>query len=204
MPNWCSTNVIIRHNDKKSLEGLYNKIKEWTSKDYYENGFGNSWLGNIVGNSGIAEWDEKGNGFYNADGEFISCRGLITSCDCHGEINIWQDDAWSPNLKLWGLVLEKYLPDAKLIYTGEEPGCGLYVTNNPDIEGLYCIDIFDPPENFEYESMYEAEEDDVVEVCQKILGTDETDLEKLLERVKNDIDYLVINQWRHCDVEDCN
>ena len=42
--------------DAKKAEEFYKLLIEWTSKDYCENGFYNhSWLGNIVGNSGLAE-----------------------------------------------------------------------------------------------------------------------------------------------------
>ena len=204
MPNWCSTEIKIRHDDKKKLEEFYDKIVEWTSKDYSENGFGNNWLGNVVGHSGIAEWDDNKNGMLTKNGQYISCRGQITSLDMDEEITIWQEDAWGPNVLLWVKVLLKYLPDANLIYTATEPGCGVYMTNDPDMKGYYMVDIFGPPEEFYYlEPRYEVNKDDVINLCQKILKTKENDINALIKDVNN-LDWVYITQWELCNAADCN
>ena len=204
MPNWCSTEIKIRHDDKKKLEELYDKIVEWTSKDYSENGFGNNWLGNVVGHSGIAKWDDNKNGMLTKNEQYISCRGQITSLDMDEEITIWQEDAWGPNVLLWVKVLAKYLPDASLEYTATEPGCGVYTTNDPNLEGCYMVDIFDNPEGFEgLESIYEADEDDVIDICQEILKTKKNDINELIKETNN-LDWVHIAPWEQCDPVECN
>ena len=204
MPNWCYTNIDITHTDKNKLKEFYDRIEAWTSKDYSENGFGTNWLGNVIGNSGVAEYNNEKGGFITSDGKNLSCRGsvLFLGYNEDGIIRMSQEDAWSPNLKLWKMVLDKYLPDATLIYTAEEPGCGIYETNNQDYEDKYIIDIYgDLPDDMNWESMYEASEETVIQFCQDALKTDETDITKLLEMV-SDLDWVGINKWEHFDVED--
>lgn len=52
MPNWCTTEIYINHNNKKKeLNKLRDLIKRWTSHNAMKNDFGVSWLGNVVLNS---------------------------------------------------------------------------------------------------------------------------------------------------------
>jgi hypothetical protein len=204
MPNWCCTNIIISHPDEGKVKELFERIKDWTSRDCYENDFGHGWLGNVLGNSGIAKWDEEKDGMFTEKGEYIYCRGSITDLSFEGgAIHIWQEDAWSPLVKLWSLVLEKYLPDADITFSAEEPGCGVYATNDPCIEGSYYVDVWETPDEFKDEtSMYDAEESDVIEFCQRVLHTDEDDIKKLLD-MASELDWVAIHQWYHKEIEDC-
>ena len=49
MPNWCWTSYVAV-GDKKDIRDLYKKMKslEDSEKSLIENGFGNTWLGNLV------------------------------------------------------------------------------------------------------------------------------------------------------------
>jgi hypothetical protein len=191
MPNWCSTNIIITHEDKNKTKELFDKIQEWTSRNYEDNGFGENWLGNIVIGSEI-----------NKDN--LSYRGVITSCELvNGQINIWEDTAWCPMLRMWQRVTDKHLPGADITFSAEEPGCGIYETNDYDYDGKYIIDIWkDQPDDMSWESQWEASEELVIEFCQEALKTKETDITKLLERAK-ELDWVAINRWEHCEIEDC-
>lgn len=40
MPNCCTTDVIISHPDAEKIKMLFDKITEWTSKDFIPGGFG--------------------------------------------------------------------------------------------------------------------------------------------------------------------
>ena len=152
MPNWCWTRITINHESEKEIEKLNKLIDEWTSKDYMDNGFGHEWLGNIVLGSGVGTVDT------NAETD-LWCRGSITYREVNGnQLLIDTETAWSPILKMWVKLLEKYLPDAELIYTAEECGCGLYSTNDPSMKDCYYIDCWDIPD---IESDYEASEDTV-------------------------------------------
>jgi len=210
MPNWCSTRIIINSNNKDKLNELFKNIKEWTSKDYCKNGFGNNWLGNVVGNSGIAkcEFDNAGNmtkDFTTDKGESIACRGSITWLEIEADdvIHIEQETAWRSMMRMWVLVCEKYLgEDYDITFDSEECGCGLYETNDPLMENLYVIDIYDAPDDLDWESDWDAPEEKVIKFCQEVLKTEETDIDKLLEMAE-ELDWVSIHKWEFTDVYEC-
>lgn len=198
MPNWCNNNIIITHKDKDKVKDLFDKIRQWTSKNYKENDFGNIWLGNVVHGSGI---DTDGLSYRGSVGsvEFVDLK------DRGGEINMFCDTAWSPMVQMWQRVVDKHLPGADITFSAEEPGCGIYVTNDYYLDGKCAIDIWgDIPSDMEdgWESIWEADEATVVDFCQKALHTDETNIKKLLESAE-DLDWASINRWEHCEIEDC-
>lgn len=209
MPNWCYTSITIIHKDERKLKDFYEKVDTWAKKTYSENGFDCPkidywWLGNIVGNSGLAKWIKKEDG----DSGFvpnISCRGTLQSIELLGnQINISTETAWGPMLEMWRLLCDKYLPGADIYYTAEESGNGLYQTNDPNIDGTYYIDIWEPPEEFEdEESMYEAEESDAVEFLQRVLKTEETNIQKLID-MSNKIEdpWFSVNKWELREIDE--
>lgn len=192
MPNWCYTQITISHDDQKEIDKLYNLIEDWTSTNYKQSDFGNYWLGNIVGNSGIDTWD----------GDFkIRCRGRL--CDFNKsekELCIATETAWSPMLQMWLKILERYSPDAQLIYTAEEPGCCIYVTNNADLENKYIID--DWSDCYDYAGD-EYSQEDVIKILQEITGNHE---EHRFDYLMNEFsmgDYeLSINPWEFVKAEE--
>ena len=202
MPNWCFSDITIYHDDEEKIKALKEKIDEWTSKDFIENGFGHNWLGNIVGFSGIAEWKDD---FRTPDGNLLRCRGAITDSFYDARrLNIHTETAWGPMLGMWLLIIGKYCEGAQLVYTAEECGCGLFITNDPDVAGTYYIDIWDPPEEFsDVDSEYEASKETVIEFLQRVLKTKETDLEKLF-KMSDDIEeqWFAINKWEFVEAED--
>lgn len=134
MPNWCSTRVEIT-GDVNKIFRLEQNINEWSQTDVVENGFVR-WLGNVVQNSGIGSYDD------------YSCRGYITdmySCvnneDKTASLCIYTDTAWVPMLDMWFDIVAKYIPEAELQYSAEEPGNEIYVTNMPEYDGKYIFDI---------------------------------------------------------------
>lgn len=206
MPNWCYTNINICHNDKNKLKDFFDKVEEWRKKPYKINDFDTyslGWLGNIVGNSGLAEWKVKENGQEDFVPN-ISCRGSLQTFELQeNRINIDTETAWGPMLEMWRLLCDKYLPGADIYYTAEESGNGLYQTNDPDVADIYYIDIWEPPEEFkDEESMYEAEESDAIEFLQRVLHTEETDINKLID-MTTDIDdpWFSINKWELVDID---
>ena len=196
MPNWCYTNITISHHDETKVEDLYKKICEWSHKDFCENGFHDGWLGNIVGNSGIADPLGK---------DAPRCRGTLNSIYFEGgQISLSTETAWAPMLKMWRMLLDKYLPDAELIFTAEEPGCGLFETNDPDVIGKYYIDVCDdPPEDADKDycdSCWDAEEDYTRTFLQKALKTEESDINKLIKM--NDDSWFYVSQWEESRMEE--
>lgn len=212
MPNWCYTSITIIHKDERKLKDFYEKVNTWAKKTYFENGFDCPkidywWLGNIVGNSGLAKWTKKENG----DSGFvpnISCRGTLQSIELLGnQINISTETAWSPMLEMWQLLCQKYLRGAEIYYTADEGGNELYQTNDPDMIGKYYIDIVDDvPEEFDdiAESEYEATEEMVVKLLQRILHSDETDIKKLLDlHYKSDAqEWVSIHKWETVEINE--
>ena len=207
MPNWCYTNINICHNDKNKLKDFFNKVEEWRKKPYKTNDFDTytlGWLGNIVGNSGLAEWKVKENGREDFVPS-ISCRGSLQTFELHeNSINIDTETAWGPMLEMWRLLCDKYLPGADIYYTAEESGNGIYQTNDPDVADTYYIDIWEPPEEFEdEESMYEAEESDAIEFLQRVLHTEETDINKLIDMADSiDDPWFSIHKWELVDIDE--
>lgn len=196
MPNWCSTNIIIYHDDSEKLKHFDKLIDEWTSKENnHGNGFGLSWLGNIVLNSGIGTVDEG----KETD---LRCRGDITNKDLYEyQLHINTETAWVPMLKMWVKLLEKYLPDAVLTYTAEESGCELFYTNDPDYEDKYFLDIWDLEG---VESSWEYSEDDVKEILNQLLNTNETDVNVLIDKVYKSKYFgtLSIHKWSYAEIDD--
>ena len=206
MPNWCYTNITIYHDDEEKLKAFFNMVEEWRKKPFKKNDFDLytlGWLGNIVGNSGIAEWKEREDGREDFVPN-IACRGSLQTFELHGNrININTETAWSPMLEMWKLLCDKYLPEADITFTAEEPGNCLYQSNDPDVVGKYCIDVWETPDDFEEaESIWEATEEETREFLQRALKTDETDIKKLINMSSEVIDdaWFSVNEWEECDI----
>ena len=193
MPNWCYTKIDIISQNKNQLSELHRLLNEWTSKNFMENGFGFNWLGNIVGHSGIGTVD-------TGDENELRCRGTLDYNDLeNGILHVDTCTAWAPMLKMWQKLVEKYVPDAEIIYAAEEPGCELFETNDPDYIGLYIIDSM----REDVCSDYEATEEDVIGVLQQILNTTENDLDDLLwEFTDSNIDDIYIHKWQSGNIGD--
>ena len=205
MPNWCWTQIRITSCSEEKLKDLCEKIKEWTSKPYIKNDWDNNWLGNVVGFSGIAKWNEEDHNFHSELG-IVACRGCIESVDYKdGNLQINTETAWTPMVQLWELICQKYLyDDYELFYVAEEGGNCIYTTNDPNVEGTYIIDIYDtPPDDLEWESQWEVSEEVVIKFCQEAFKTDETDLDKLLE-LAGESEWVGINKYEYCEIEYCS
>lgn len=192
MPNWCSTRITINSEQCNKLKQLEKLINEWTSKDYKDNGFGLNWLGNIVGNSQIGTVDKN-------DETYLKCRGSLTYMEyTDNQLIIDTETAWVPMLKMWIRIIEKYIPDAELIYEAEECGCGIQCTNDPCLQGKYVIDVWDIDD---MESDYEASEETVVSVLQRLLKTKESNVANLISLLQDSdhSDGMSVRQWEFCE-----
>jgi hypothetical protein len=138
MPNWCDTIINIYHKDNLKLNAFHNQICNWVQES------DDKWLGDILIKSGIAKNED------DIKSQKISCRGYITDLYHVNDImTIVQEDAWSPNVKVWQKVLEKFLPDACINVTGIEPGNGIFESTDTEVIGTYVIDYFSNDENNE-------------------------------------------------------
>jgi hypothetical protein len=189
MPNWCLTNITINgnENDLKVFDKL---LDQWTSRNYIKNGFGHSWLGNIVLGSGIGTVDT------NPETD-IRCRGSITQKQlCDDMLDIQMETAWVPMLDMWVKLVEKFIPEADITYTAEEHGCGIFCTNDPDLVDKYVVDSWDD----DIESDWEMEEKTLIEILQKLMNTNETDIYKLSSLLYEGEYDISINKWEYKEV----
>lgn len=188
MPNWCFTNIAMTGQIEK-VQFLHDKIKEWTSKDYMQNGFGNTWLGNIVLGSGIATEEDIDKR------DTPRCRGVIVDLEINfldpcvisfyfgatrqqgAVLNIQTETAWNPMIKMWSMINEHYNLGLEITYTAEEPGCELYETNDITISGTYIIDAYDLDG---VQTEYGVKEEYVVCELQRLLSTTEPDIDNLI------------------------
>ena len=194
MPNWCCTNIKISCNEEKEARKLFESLEKWTSKNYKENGFGKSWLGNVVLGSGIGtvDTDEKTD---------IHCRGSITYMDIEDkDVLLTTETAWVPMLSIFYGILSKYDIDADIIYTAEEPGCLIYATNDPDLIGKFHVYVYEEEDEALKKyidahdgNSFDADKEEITEMLQYLLKTNETNLDKLLEKRYGN--YVSINEW---------
>lgn len=151
MPNRCSTHIIFS-GDEEALRDFYNKLNTYTSKDFISvsNGFGETWLGNIVVGFG---------GNYKE----TDCRGYIENLedeiDINGTVIMDTETAWAPCIDMFDDIIQKNYLDKDglgkilLDYIAEEFGCGVYITNNfmAFSDQAYCVDAcIDGRNVFEY------------------------------------------------------
>ncbi len=126
MPNWCSTAYAIEGDAKevKKLYKLMTKLQE-QKEPSVKNGFGKTWLGCLV--------DALG-----GDCNKVHCRGEWSNLEMVGEVlKFTTETAWSPCDETLELVCNAF-PTLNIYYQAEEPGIGLYCTN--DLEGNYFPD----------------------------------------------------------------
>ena len=120
MPNWCSTAYAIEGNAKelKKLYDLMNGLQE-RKEPSVPNGFGTAWLGCLVDALG-ENWEK------------VHCRGDWNNLQFDGNVLTFNTEtAWSPCNEVFDMVCEKY-PTLHYFYQSEEPGMGLYCTNDED------------------------------------------------------------------------
>lgn len=118
MPNWCSTSYTFV-GEEKELKELHEIMKglEERSEPLVENGFGKTWLGCLVEALG-KKWQDVG------------CRGDWDNLEFSGDIlKFTTETAWCAANEVMALICEKY-PSLGYYYYTEEPGMGIYETND--------------------------------------------------------------------------
>lgn len=128
MPNWADTQYHAT-SDKEQLQKLHSimsELENMKSPGLHENGFGSTWLGNLVIKLG-GDWKE------------IYCRGSWDNLILHddGDVSFSVESAWDELDEVRHFIEEKF-PDIKLYYQCEEPDIGIYTTN--DSSGLFFTD----------------------------------------------------------------
>lgn len=128
MPNWCFTSFVVR-GDKKQRRDLYDKMKSLEDREesLVPNDFGKEWLGNLVTILG---------GYW----ENVRCRGSWSDLQNNGDIIRFDiESAWSYPEEMIAFLKQSY-PGLEFLFSSEESGMGIYVTN--DAKGEYFPDRF--------------------------------------------------------------
>ena len=147
MPNWCLTEYKCV-GDPKEVGELHKILKyiDRRKTTIVRNGFGKWWLGNLVTKLG-GKWED------------YCCRGEIIDYSLDGDILIIsQSTAWSEQEGVRRIIQEKF-PSIKVYYREEEPGCGVYYTNDTTgdyFPETYFLDSYD--EQLYFETIEEAAE----------------------------------------------
>lgn len=140
MPNWCSTDYYVL-GSRKEIMDLSKRIErlENRKKSLINNGFGNTWLGNLVNNLG-------------GDWENVYCRGEWMGREWNKEKNtltFTTETAWQ-EMKEWRKFIESCYKTIKILYVTEEPGMGIYKTNDLDEIFFKAKFVLDYGEDVEY------------------------------------------------------
>ena len=147
MPNWCDTTYKCV-GDPKEVRALHKILKciDRRKTTIVRNGFGKWWLGNLVTKLG-GKWED------------YCCRGEIIDYSLDGDILIIsQSTAWSEQEGVRRIIQEKF-PSIKVYYREEEPGCGVYYTNDTTgdyFPETYFLDSYD--EQLYFETIEDAAE----------------------------------------------
>ena len=136
-----------------------------------KNGFGKMWLGNLVHKLG-GDWEKS------------RCRGEITDFSLNGNVlTINQQTAWCEQEGVRH-VIEKTYPSIQVYFMEQEPGCGVFYTN--DASGDYFPERYflDSNEGWEYFKTL----DEVADFVSKIVGYD---VEPSVNVIQNALDAYV-------------
>lgn len=166
MPNWCSTSYVVT-GDKNEVRDLYEKMRslEEREKPLVKNGFGVTWLGNLVTLLGRS-WEE------------VYCRGewseLIVDIEGN-ELRFCTMTAWAELRQLRHFLQEKY-PSLTFYFRSEEPGMCVFQTN--DKEGIYFPERY-KVEHWDEEDEYCTDLEEVFDMFSDITGTTVQNLEEM-------------------------
>ena len=120
MANTCMTTVTI-NGDQDELKCLAKIIDEaMNDPDPTRRG----WLGHL-----LCDYEKE-----------VSHRGEISYFEeTDDQLFLDIETAWSPMMGPIKLIVERYAPNAEIIFTAEEPGSEIFVSNDPCVIGMYEV-----------------------------------------------------------------
>ena len=196
MPNWCSTTIAF---EGKDAYVFHQKLEEWCTP---VSGIGRDypWLGHVAINSRVCSVDNYEDSAYNLRGKIV----YMTDADAE-EFRIDTETAWGPEVRLFAEIIKKYNFDLKINFTAEEPGLGVFVSNDPEYVGKYYLDL-----DLHSEEGYLGlvDKDELRRILEKALnhkgqyydGTDS--LKELIDKMNNvdleDRESFYICQYSYC------
>lgn len=193
MPNWNTTDYTLFGN-KENVKRLYNDLKNTVEIDRTKESkpftfLGNSyWLGYIK-KCLLPEVEDE----LPARGEISYIEEDIEDHDNDmASLKLTTETAWVACSELMDKIVEKY--NLQLFYYSEEPGCGIFETN--DTEGQfysfrYIVD--SEREGVEYYDSW----DEVVSVIKSMTGitlNNISEADDKLSAFNNDDTFLIINE----------
>ncbi|WP_349975463.1 DUF1281 family ferredoxin-like fold protein [Phocaeicola dorei] len=193
MPNWNTTDYTL-YGNKDNIKRLYTDLKNTVDIDRTKESkpftfLGNSyWLG-YVKKQLLPEVEEE----LPARGEISYIEEDIKDYgNDMASLKLTTETAWVACSELMDKIAEKY--SLQLFYYSEEPGCGIFETN--DTEGLfysfrYMVD--SEKEGIEYYDSW----DEVVSVIKSITGItldNISEAEDKLSAFNDDDTFLIINE----------
>lgn len=192
MPNWCSTDYTL-YGNKENVMRLYYDLKNTVDIDRTKENkpftfLGNSyWLGYIQKSllSDVEELPARGEISYIDEDIALYDSDMAT-------LKLSTETAWVACSELMDKLAEKY--DLMLFYYSEEPGCGIFETN--DAEGQfysfrYMVD--SEKEGIEYYDTW----DEVVSAIEGMTGITLNNISEAKDKLSdfnNDDTFLVINE----------
>ena len=182
MPNWCSTRYVCC-GDPEELQGLYDRMTRLAEmkEPLKPNGFGTTWLGNLVEDLGV-------------DFNTVQCRGSWDGPYMHGEtMSFSTETAWYRCTEVEDLIREKY-PSIQIYFICEEPGMCIYEKNSSEhFPEDYVID-------YEGGDVFYFSEEEALEELSELFGVDFQNMEEalvLVEEHNDDPDNENDNVWVH-------
>ena len=172
MPNWCSTRYACT-GDQNELQSLYERMNRLAQmkEPLKPNGFGTTWLGNLVEDLGV-------------DFNKVQCRGSWDGLELDGGVlRFWTETAWYRCTEVEDLIKEKY-PSMEIFFLCEEPGMCIYEKNN---------DVFFPEDyivDIEDDDTYYLMESEALQTLSDFFGIDFKDMDEamILVRENNEKD----------------
>lgn len=169
-PNWCYTSIKCT-GDEEEIQDLYSRMKrlQEMKEPLKPNGFGTTWLGNLVEDLGV-------------DFNTVQCRGSWDDLYMDEEILCFTTEtAWYRCTEVEDLIKEKY-PSIDIAFRCEEPGMSIYEkNNNVFFPEDYIVDIED-------DDTYYLMESEALQVLSDFFGIDFKDIDEAMVLVQENND----------------
>ena len=135
-------------------------------------------------------------------------NAYVVSPATPNKIGVLTDSKWTPCPNAWQDIAKTFDENVIVYYEAEEPGCGIYDSNDPDYVGRFIIDVCDDgdfPEGVDLEWGPHSREE-TISSLQKLLETDDDNLSVLLHKLESgkyseavcvhEISYTPISDWQ--------
>ena len=188
MPNWCMTKIYIQHSSLEELKKLKSQIENLQQNSCISNEFGKNWLGHILVNAQIGQ---PQNYYY---------RGTIDYLEIiENALLIETSTAWEPCIKMWKDLIEFLLPEAKILYSAEEPGEELFWTNDKELADTYYVDSCAPEIGFSDK----CSANELISILQDYFNTTEDNIDTLIDMAEAMDEYeTYIYRWKYVHIND--